>query len=152
MVLIAGMIGAGVSRTLILLAGAINAIAGILSMSVGTLLSSEAERDALRAAGAPAEELRSPSRDAAVMAGAYAFGAVVPLLPFAAGVIPQSAAVPVAIAATVITLFALGVLKGIVSRGPRVRSGLRLLALATVAGGAGFLIGALAQAVFGLDL
>lgn len=48
---------------------------GVVSMSMGTYLSSQAERDALVAAGAPvANGLRSPIRDAMVMAGAYAVG------------------------------------------------------------------------------
>jgi VIT1/CCC1 family predicted Fe2+/Mn2+ transporter len=43
--LIAGMAGASLSAGVIVVAGVINAAAGVLSMSIGTYLSSKAERD-----------------------------------------------------------------------------------------------------------
>ena len=152
MTLIAGMIGAGLSHSVIVLAGAINAVAGVLSMSMGTYLSSQAERDALRAAARATAAVRSPMRDAVVMAAAYAAGAMVPLLPFAVPFLPGGATVPLAVTLTAATLFALGVLKAIVGRGPRLRSGLRLMVLASAAGAAGYLIGLAAQAVFSLEV
>ena len=152
MTLIAGMIGAGLSHSVIVLAGAINAVAGVLSMSMGTYLSSQAERDALRAAARATAAVRSPMRDAVVMAAAYAAGAMVPLLPFAVPFLSRGAAVLLAVTLTAATLFALGVLKAIVGRGPRLRSGLRLMVLASAAGAAGYLIGLAAQAVFNLEV
>ena len=50
MTLIVGMIGAALSNRIIVIAAAINAIAGVLSMSKGTYLSSKAERDVAIAA------------------------------------------------------------------------------------------------------
>lgn len=41
MALIAGMVGAALASFVIVLAGSINAIAGVLSMSMGTYLSSQ---------------------------------------------------------------------------------------------------------------
>lgn len=152
MTLIAGMVGAAVSEGVILLAGSINAIAGVLSMSMGTYLSSQAERDALLAANGSIETARSPVRDAMVMALAYAIGAVVPLLPFAVQVMSSSAAFLLAVALTAITLFALGVATAAVSGQNPLRSGFQLLALASVAGVIGFAIGLAAQAVFGIDV
>lgn len=73
MALIAGMIGATLASSVIVLAGSINAIAGVLSMSMGTYLSSQAERDAIAANGSASRTgsgARSPIRDAMVMAGA----------------------------------------------------------------------------------
>jgi predicted membrane protein (TIGR00267 family) len=153
MALIAGMVGAGLANSVIVLAGSINAIAGVLSMSMGTYLSSQAERDALLADdSANGDRLRSPIRDAFVMAAAYAFGALVPLLPFTLPLVGRGAAIAVAIGLTAVTLFALGVLKANVSRQPTLRSGIQLLVLASLAGVAGYLLGVAAQAIFGIEV
>ncbi|MDP2623753.1 MAG: VIT1/CCC1 transporter family protein, partial [Actinomycetota bacterium] len=77
---------------------------------MGTYLSSQAERDALAAAGTPvANGLRSPIRDAMVMAGAYAVGALVPLIALMTPFLDRPAAVVMAVTLTAATLFALGV-------------------------------------------
>jgi VIT1/CCC1 family predicted Fe2+/Mn2+ transporter len=152
MTLIAGMIGAALSNTVIVLAGSINAMAGVLSMSVGTYLSSQAERDAIAAADPDHDgNCRSPGRDAAVMAVAYALGALAPLAPFMLGFMGRAAAAVTAVMLALGLLFWLGVVKAQVSNQPRLRSGLQLLALASAAGIAGFLLGVAAQAVFGLE-
>ena len=152
MALIAGMVGAGISSSVILLAGSINGIAGVLAMSMGTFLSSQAERDALTANGGGNGTVRTPVKDAAVMAAAYAMGAFVPLLPFMVPPLSRFAAVWVAVGLAGLTLFALGVTKAAVSDQRPLRSGLQLLALASAAGLAGYLIGAAAQAVFGIEV
>jgi len=153
MALIAGMVGAGLASSVIVLAGSINAIAGVLSMSMGTYLSSQAERDALLVDDSGiGGVLRSPIQDAVVMAGAYAFGALVPLLPFTLPFVGRGTAVAAAIGLTAVTLFALGVLKANVSRQPRLRSGIQLLVLASLAGVAGYLLGVAAQAIFGIEV
>jgi len=150
--LIAGMVGGGLSNTVIVFAGAINAIAGVLSMSMGTYLSSKAERDvAVAANGTPPEDV-GPVRDAVVMAGAYAIGAFVPIVPFAFGFLSRGAALGVAVVLALITLFLLGYGKAVVSHQQRVRSGLEMLLLASAAGLLGFLLGAIARGVFGLDV
>lgn len=157
MTLVAGMVGASLSNRVIVVAAAINAIAGVLSMSMGTYLSSKAERDVAlapgRAHGAPDRAKdRAPSQDAAVMAGAYAVGALVPLVPFAVGWGSRGAALVVAVVLTGLTLFALGVGKAVVSEQRRLRSGLEMLILASAAGLGGYLIGTAAGEFFGLDL
>jgi VIT1/CCC1 family predicted Fe2+/Mn2+ transporter len=151
--LIAGMVGAGLASSVIVLAGSINAIAGVLAMSMGTYLSSEAERDALLADDSTTGgRLRSPIRDAFVMAAAYAFGALVPLLPFTLPFVGRGVAIAAAVALAATTLFALGVLKADVSHQPRLRSGVQLLVLASIAGLTGYLLGVAAQAIFGIDV
>jgi predicted membrane protein (TIGR00267 family) len=161
MTLIAGMVGAALSGRIIMIAAAINAIAGVLSMSMGTYLSSQAERDvalAGRDSSAPpvtdpesAVLIRSPRRDALVMASAYAVGAFVPLLPFFGG-LDEGAALSIAVVLTGVTLFFLGVAKGALSNQHRIRSGLEMLILASAAGLAGYFLGVVARAVFGLDV
>ncbi len=155
MALIAGMVGATLASSIIVLAGSINVIAGVLSMSMGTYLASQAERDALLANGSTTRfggDLRSPIRDAMVMAAAYALGGLVPLLPFVLSFVGRTGAVIIAIGLTVAALFGLGVLKAVVSRQSRLRSGLQLLALASAAGVTAYLIGVAAQAVFGIQV
>lgn len=149
--LIAGMVGGGLSNPVIVFAGAINAIAGVLSMSMGTYLSSKAERDVAAANDALPEEV-GPVRDALVMAAAYAAGAFVPIVPFAFGFLSRGAALGVAVVLALFTLFALGYGKAVVSQQRRVRSGLEMLLLASAAGLLGFLLGTLARGVFGLDV
>ncbi len=153
MTLVAGMVGAQLSSRVIIIAASINAIAGVLSMSMGTYLSSQAERDVARATEGPLPAAgRSPGRDALVMAGAYALGAGVPLVPFVAGLSPVGLALLVAVALTAATLFGLGALKGELSHQSRIRSGLQMLLLASAAGIAGFLIGVAARGIFSLEV
>ena len=98
------------------------------------------------------DDLRSPVRDALVMAGAYALGAFVPLIPFILTFIDK---VPAFIGAGVLALamlYWLGVVKATVGHQPKVRSGIQLLLLATAAGIVGFLLGALAREVFGIEV
>ncbi|MBT8215585.1 MAG: VIT1/CCC1 transporter family protein [Acidimicrobiia bacterium] len=149
--LIAGMVGGGLSTTVIVFAAAINGLAGVLSMSMGTYLSSKAERDVAAAdALRPPGVETAPGRDAGVMAAAYALGAVVPIIPFA--LVERTAAMAGAVMLALLTLFLLGYGKGMVSHQNRTRSGVEMLTLASLAGLAGFALGAIARGVFGLDV
>jgi VIT1/CCC1 family predicted Fe2+/Mn2+ transporter len=149
--LIAGMVGAGLSTSVIVIAGMLNAVAGVLSMSAGAYLSSKAERDVRNASDAEAVRSSSPARDALVMAVAYGTGALVPLMPFMVGFIEPHAALALAVLATSAVLFGLGAAKAIASGQPIVRSGLEMLVLAAGAGLAGYALGVLAGAIFGID-
>ena len=159
--LIAGMVGASLSAGIIVVAGVINAAAGVLSMSIGTYLSSKAERDVRMRTIAEGDSLAdpgaasngtSPVRAATVMAAAYACGAVVPVLPFLTQTLSTWTALLVAIVLTLLTLFALGFGKAALSGQSRWRSGLEMLVLASVAGVLGYLIGVVGRAVFDVDL
>jgi len=153
MTLVAGMVGAQLSNRVIVIAAAINGIAGVLSMSMGTYLSSKAERDvALATEPGSDRESHTPERDAMVMAGAYAIGAVVPLVPFMLSFASLTVTMSLAIVLTLATLFGLGALKATLSHQDRIRSGLEMALLASAAGLAGYLIGVAARAVFGLEV
>ncbi|NNJ46258.1 MAG: hypothetical protein HKP18_00345, partial [Acidimicrobiia bacterium] len=93
-----------------------------------------------------------PVRDAVVMAAAYAVGAFVPIVPFAFGFLNRGGALAVAVVLALLALFFLGYGKAIVSHQRRVRSGVEMLVLASAAGLLGFLLGAVARGVFGLDI
>lgn len=152
--LIAGMVGARLTVRVIVIAGLVNAVAGVLAMSMGTYLSSKAERDALFATAPQAAgtyRTFTPGRDAVVMAVACAGGALVPLVPFMFGFIEPDQAMRLALIATGLALFCLGAGKAIVSRQHVVRSGLEMLLLAAAAGIAGYLLGVAAGAVFGIE-
>ncbi|MEX1208757.1 MAG: VIT1/CCC1 transporter family protein [Acidimicrobiia bacterium] len=153
MTLIAGMVGAAVSNSVVILAGSVNAIAGVVSMSMGTYLSSQAERDAAIAAGAtPEHGDRSPLFDATVMAVAYALGAAVPLLAFTVPGLDRRGAMAVAIGLTAVALFALGATKAIACGQRRVRAGMQLLTLSAAAGTIGYLVGVAAQSIFQIEV
>jgi VIT1/CCC1 family predicted Fe2+/Mn2+ transporter len=82
------------------------------------------------------------------MAGAYGAGALAPLAAFGMPGLGSGAVIALAVIITGAGLFALGVLKARVSGTGSVRSGLELLTLASAAGVAGYLIGAVARALF----
>jgi VIT1/CCC1 family predicted Fe2+/Mn2+ transporter len=148
MILVAGMVGAQLSFRLILFVGGVNAIAGVLAMSMGTYLSSKAERDVSRATGDTSQSARSPARDATVMAGAYAVGAAIPLVPFVFGSANVAGTLVGAIGLTMAALFALGFGKAVLSHERRTKAALEMLLLASLAGVAGYGVGALAESLF----
>ncbi|OFW66918.1 MAG: hypothetical protein A2Z12_01105 [Actinobacteria bacterium RBG_16_68_21] len=151
MALVAGMVGAALANRVVVIAAAINAISGVLSMAMGTYLSSKAERDVALAHGDPAPQRYTPERDALVMAAAYASGALIPLLPFVVG-LPRVAALWISMGVAAATLFVLGVAKAVASRQARLRSGLEMLLLASAAGVLGYALGSVARVVFGIEL
>ena len=149
MALVAGMAGAQMSTQLIAAVAAINAIAGVLSMSMGTYLSSRAERDVTKNGESIESHGRKPRRDAAVMAGAYALGATVPIIPFVAGMGIRSQMLTASLILTLAALFMLGVVKAALSGQRRIRAGVEMAALASAAGIGAFIIGLIGQAVLG---
>lgn len=151
--LLAGMVGAGLSTSVIVIAGTVNAIAGVLSMSAGAYLSSKAERDVLLVSSeSDPKGVSSPQRDALVMAVAYGTGALVPLVPFMVGIFAPHTAMALAVVATALVLYGLGAGKALASGQPIVRSGLEMLVLAAGAGLVGYLLGILAGTIFGIEV
>jgi VIT1/CCC1 family predicted Fe2+/Mn2+ transporter len=86
------------------------------------------------------------------MAGAYALGASIPLLPFVGGSLNRAVALPIAVILAGLTLFFLGAGKAALSNQSRIRSGFEMLLLASAAGLAGYLLGVVARVVFGLEV
>ena len=203
---VAGLAAAGVGHLVVLLGGLVSAVAGVLSMSIGTFLASRAQRqlyeselererreirdhpgeevaelmaaliargmsrpDAVEVArriarhpelllstlgtfelGLAPQRLGSPVRDAFVMAGAFGCASLIPLLPFLVGhVLP---ALALSGGATLLALFAVGVMKARVAGVSPIRSGLEVAALAAASGTLSFGLGRLASLVLGVNL
>ncbi len=87
-------------------------------------------------------------RGALFMGAAFGAGAAVPILPFL--LLPIGAAVPAAVVATGLVLFGIGVVKSRWSQRTAVSSGLEVLALAAVAGIAGYLFGTVLPRILGV--
>jgi len=87
-------------------------------------------------------------RGALFMGAAFGLGACVPILPFL--FLPITMALPAAVVLTGLVLFGIGVIKTRWTRRSPVASGLEVLALAAIAGTAGYLFGILLPQLLGV--
>ena len=85
---------------------------------------------------------------ARLMGAAFGLGALVPILPFL--LVPIGMALPIAVVATGLVLFGIGVVKSRWTRRSALPSGLEVLALAAVAGIAGYLFGTVLPSLLGV--
>jgi len=89
--------------------------------------------------GLPAEIIASPLKDAAAMAGAFAIGGMLPLIPYFIGSGGETTIASVAIA--VVSLFAMGVAKSRLVRRNPIISGLEVAVIGSVVAAIGYLLG-----------
>ena len=82
------------------------------------------------------------------MGAAFGIGALVPIIPFL--ILSFSASLPVAVVATGLVLFGIGVGKSRWTHRSALSSGLEVLALAAVAGIAGYLFGTVLPQLLGV--
>jgi vacuolar iron transporter family protein len=94
------------------------------------------------------DEHGSPLQGAVLMGAAFGIGAAVPVLPFL--IVPVAVGLPIAALATGAALFGIGVVKSRWTRRPALRSGLEILALAAIAGVAGYFFGTLLPGLLGV--
>lgn len=87
-------------------------------------------------------------RGALLMGLAFGLGAIVPIIPFI--ILPVDLALPIAAVATGAVLFGIGVVKSRWTRRSALSSGLEVLALAAVAGIAGYLFGTVLPKLLGV--
>jgi vacuolar iron transporter family protein len=143
--LVIGVYGAGAGSGAILLAGIAGLVAGAASMAVGEYVSVASQREVLLA-GAPDghDHHAEPMRAAVASLLTFAFGAAVPLVPFAIG--GGVAAALVALVTTGVLLYAVGASLSLLTMRSTVRSGLRQLGLGWAAAGLTYVVGRLLDA------
>jgi vacuolar iron transporter family protein len=90
----------------------------------------------------------SPLQGALFMGAAFALGAAVPIVPFL--VLPVTIAFPISVALAGVVLFGIGVVKSRWTRRSSLASGAEVLALAAVAGIAGYAFGTLLPQLLGV--
>ena len=86
------------------------------------------------------DEYKSPMRDALIVGFSALIGSVVPLIPFF--LLPVETAIIGAITASIIILFVMGYIKGKLTTGKTLRSGVELAVIGMAAALAGYAIGA----------
>ena len=94
------------------------------------------------------DEHGSALQGALLMGLAFGLGSSVPILPFL--LVPIGSALPIAAVATGVVLFGIGVVKSRWTRRSPIASGLEVLALAAVAGIAGYLFGTVLPQLLGV--
>jgi VIT1/CCC1 family predicted Fe2+/Mn2+ transporter len=139
---VSGVAGGALSEVAVLVIGAANLAADGMSMGVGNLLAIRADERAREADGLPELETYPWKHGLATLLAFVVAGAL-PLVPF---LMPMSASsrFTASTASTFVALFALGGVRGLITREPWWRTGLETLALGAVvaaaAYGAGLLV------------
>ncbi len=116
-------------------------VASVLATNKEVLLRTMVEKEL----GLSAEPDVHALRGALVLSGALGVAALVPLLPYV--FLPVGVAVAGSIAGSALALFLLGVAKSRFIEAGGIRSGLEIVLLAAVAGGAGYLFGTILPAI-----
>lgn len=139
--LVIGVFGSGASTAAIVTAGIAGLVAGALSMATGEYVSVASQREVLEAgADASADDAR-PMVAAVASFFTFAFGAVVPLVPFL--FLDARTAAIAALVATGALLYTLGATLSLLTLHGAVRTGMRQLLLGWGAAGATYLVGTL---------
>lgn len=138
---VAGVRGADLSPTVVLILGCANLAADGLSMAVGDYLGIKSERAAeLRSSFNEWDETLHAAKHGAVTWVAFILAGVLPLVPFMA-VLPVRQTFLLSTTLTALALFAVGALRTRITTRSWWRSGLEMLLVGGVAGAAAFLAG-----------
>ena len=114
-----------------------------ISMSNSSFNKTKVEKEL----GLSYEETKSAGKDSAVVGLTYAAAALIPLWPYLFWSV--SIALPVSLTVTVLSLFALGLVKGRVVRTALMRSGLEVLLVGGTSASLGYLIGVVVPRMLG---
>jgi vacuolar iron transporter family protein len=138
---VSGVVGADLSRTIILILGFANLFADGISMGASNYL-------ARRSHAEPAERASREEalRHASATIVAFVFAGVVPLVAYLLP-LPSHGRFAAAIALIGVALFAVGAARSLVTGLSAFRSGLEMLLVGSIAAVAAYLIGALASSV-----
>ncbi len=138
--IIAGVLGANIGTTVILILGFANLLADGFSMAVSSYLSAESKEDLQESK----EEYHAPSNDAIVTFTAFVLMGLIPLLPFvmaAVFALTSSTAVILSCAATVIAFALIGAGKAYVTDKTPVRAITETVLIGGVAAVIAFVVG-----------
>ncbi|CAN5451485.1 hypothetical protein BH23ACT9_BH23ACT9_20670 [soil metagenome] len=143
--LVIGVLGAGLGDGAVVTAGIAGLVAGALSMAVGEWISVASQREVLLAGSDEDHDPHAnPMRAAVASFLTFAFGAIVPLVPFLIG--NGTAAAIAALLSTGVLLYGVGASLSLLTMRSPVRSGVRQLALGWGAAGLTYLVGLLLEA------
>lgn len=146
---VAGVAGAGLPSSVIVVLGLSNMVADGLSMSVGDYLGERSEYQLIKqntGKNAP----RKLWKSGVVTFLAFNLAAVMPLFPYILspllGIeIPSDLQFPLSIVATMIALFVAGSLRSLILKTSWIRNGLEMLAVGSVAALAAYVLGSLVE-------
>jgi VIT1/CCC1 family predicted Fe2+/Mn2+ transporter len=142
---VSGVVGADLSRTIILILGFANLFADGISMGASNYLARRSHAEAEQRASR-----EEALRHASVTLVAFVAAGVVPLIAYLLPV-PSNGQFVAAIALTAVTLFLVGAARSLVTGLSAFRSGLEMLLVGSLAAIAAYLIGAFASAVTDVD-
>jgi len=134
---VAGVAGAGLSPSVIIILGFAKLVADALSMAAGVYLGHESEEEALRRT-----TTHTPRKSAAFTFAAFVGLGAVPLLPYLFA-LTSTQAFWLASVLTGLTIFAVGSARTIVTRRPWFSSGIEMLFITSLAAAVAFIIGRL---------
>jgi len=100
--------------------------------------------------GLSPEMAESPTKDAITMGISFILGAAVPILPYF--FIASNIVISISVGITILTLFGVGAVKSKVTRRNPLRSGLEIVLIGTLSAILGYLIGAIAPKLLGVDI
>lgn len=139
---VAGVSGGQLPERAILIIGTANLFADGVSMAVGNYQAIRAHEDVLASSELPEEEA-FPARHAAMTFAAFVVAGVVPLLPYAAGA-RATLAFSMSLTLTLLTLFAVGASRAVVSSVAWWKAGLNMLWLGVAVAAIAYAAGSLA--------
>jgi VIT1/CCC1 family predicted Fe2+/Mn2+ transporter len=137
---VAGVVGASLANSVIVILGLSNLVADGLSMGASNYLARRSTTD---------DELvphREAARHGAATVGGFVAAGVLPLVAYLLPV-PDDARFALAVASAAAALFAVGAARTLVTRRGLLRSGVEMLLVGSAAGAVAYAIGALAAAV-----
>jgi VIT1/CCC1 family predicted Fe2+/Mn2+ transporter len=144
---VAGVAGGGLSLHAVLIVGAANLLADGLSMGVGNYLSIRAHESVLEVEALPQQE-SFPWRHGVATFLAFVAAGCVPLVPY---IIPALSfdRFAASIVLTMVSLFAVGASRAVISNASWWRAGLEMFGLGAIVAGVAFGSGAAVAAVIG---
>lgn len=127
---------AGSEKSIIIVAATAAAIAGTISMSTGSYLSSKAYLETL---SVESDVVNESLKDALTMGVSFVIGAIIPIIPHI--IFTTNTAIPIAILVSLLGLFALGFGTGKIAKVSPLRKGLEIATIGGFAAMLAFLVG-----------